>query len=184
MELTPLTCLSITTIPASRLHALWLQHRLLTSRDPRFTPPKHTKALPVRSWKFIKIVEISQAVGKAGHYCSHEISNFKRTVVWLSTLLTGRLYPQEIFLGYSFLLEAESLCQWKIPMTPSRIDKVTRPPFSRPTCIQIPRWPTSFNGEKRQDMSVTNEPKAVFCLFNKADIVLWKRSVSEHNYVH
>jgi hypothetical protein len=61
--------------------------------------------------------------------------------------------------------------------------KVTKPQISQPTRIKIPRCPKCFKGEKRQDMSITKESKEAFCLFSKADIVLWKRFVSEQNYV-
>jgi hypothetical protein len=81
-----------------------------------------------------KIVVISQAIGKAGHYYSLEISNFKRTMVELSTLSTGRLYPRILISVNGWVIMSI-----KIPMTPSRIDKLTRSPISRPTRIQIPR---------------------------------------------
>jgi hypothetical protein len=49
-------------------------------------------------------------------------------VARLSALRTGRLYPQEIFLVLvdpRAVVRLEGLCQWKLPMTPSRIDPVT-----------------------------------------------------------
>jgi len=54
-------------------------------------------------------------------------------VVWLSAVLTGRLYPSRDIPGthsvigwvdLRVIVRPEGLCQWKIPMTPSRRVKV------------------------------------------------------------
>jgi hypothetical protein len=83
------------------------------------------------------------------------LSTWKKDVVYLamlSTLCTGRLYPQEIFLVHisvrcwidlRAIVRPEGLCQWKIQMTPAGIDPAT---FRFVHCASTTAPPRALNG--------------------------------------
>ena len=132
--------------------------------------------------------------------------NRHTTVIMLSTLLTGRLYSQEIFLVfisvrgwvYSRAIERlKGLCQWKIPVTPSGIKSLTFRVVAQ--CFnrlhhRVPHWTlnTVFLTEKtrlvpnRHDLypsvlSITNHHfvlQSPFMVFFK--IVDWKLNLEAH----
>jgi len=79
------------------------------------------KAIPLQAW-----------TGPEGSRRSPRFQDHRdMKVVRLSTLRTGRLYPQETFLVLisirglvdpRVIVRPEGLCQWKNPMTPSGIE--------------------------------------------------------------
>jgi hypothetical protein len=96
----------------------WLGTKCNNSKDKG-------KAVPLQAWSG---PEGSRKLRFPGYMTKHMM------VLRLSALHTGRLHSQEMLLvlisvrGWvdpRAIVRSEGLCQWKIPMTPSRIEPVT-----------------------------------------------------------
>jgi hypothetical protein len=121
------------------------------------------KAIPLQAWP--------------GPEDSRFQDNRHVKVVRLSTLGTGRLYPQETFLVFisvrgwvdpRAIVRPEGLCQWKIPMTLSGIETATFRLVAQ--CLNQLRhrvppvfWRMVIRNSKTELLSIAANTQYIFC---------------------
>ena len=94
----------------------WHVSRTADTRITVFLNDKEVKqSIPLQAW-----------TGPEGFRRLRLILDWHMKVVRLSALCTGRLYPPENIPGTHFCERlSQGLCNWKIPVTPSRIEPAT-----------------------------------------------------------